>query len=96
MCIYLPPGYDSSPRLRYPVLYLQHGAGPDLFSYLGTFSGTPMALAQAQVDAVAARFRNRTRLSPLGPEARYPRRSSSRAQSTGPRSRAEEAKTAWC
>jgi enterochelin esterase family protein len=26
----------------------------DLFSYLGIFSGTPMAQAQAQVDAVAA------------------------------------------
>ena len=29
MYVYLPPGYDSSPRLRYPVLYLQHGAGED-------------------------------------------------------------------
>ena len=25
--VYTPPGYDSSPTLRYPVLYLQHGAG---------------------------------------------------------------------
>jgi len=29
MYIYLPPGYDSNPRLRYPVLYLQHGNGED-------------------------------------------------------------------
>ncbi len=27
--VYTPPGYDSSPKLRYPVLYLQHGAGED-------------------------------------------------------------------
>ncbi len=27
--VYLPPGYDSSPRQRYPVLYLQHGGGED-------------------------------------------------------------------
>jgi enterochelin esterase-like enzyme len=27
--IYLPPGYDMQPTLRYPVLYLQHGAGED-------------------------------------------------------------------
>jgi enterochelin esterase-like enzyme len=29
MYIYLPPGYDSDSRSRYPVLYLQHGAGED-------------------------------------------------------------------
>jgi enterochelin esterase family protein len=28
-CIYTPPGYDSNPQQRYPVLYLQHGAGED-------------------------------------------------------------------
>ena len=27
--IYTPPGYDSNARKRYPVLYLQHGAGED-------------------------------------------------------------------
>lgn len=27
--IYTPPGYDQSPAQRYPVLYLQHGAGED-------------------------------------------------------------------
>ncbi len=27
--VYTPPGYDSSPKLRYPVLYLQHGGGED-------------------------------------------------------------------
>jgi enterochelin esterase-like enzyme len=27
--VYLPPGYDTNSRLRYPVLYLQHGAGED-------------------------------------------------------------------
>jgi enterochelin esterase-like enzyme len=25
--VYTPPGYDNDPALRYPVLYLQHGAG---------------------------------------------------------------------
>lgn len=29
MYIYLPPGYDANPRTRFPVLYLQHGAGED-------------------------------------------------------------------
>lgn len=27
--VYLPPGYDTQARTRYPVLYLQHGAGGD-------------------------------------------------------------------
>jgi len=27
--VYLPPGYDEQPQLRYPVLYLQHGGGED-------------------------------------------------------------------
>ena len=27
--VYTPPGYDQSTRKRYPVLYLQHGAGED-------------------------------------------------------------------
>ena len=27
--IYTPPGYDSNPSTRYPVLYLQHGGGED-------------------------------------------------------------------
>jgi enterochelin esterase-like enzyme len=27
--VYLPPGYDRSPRKRYPVLYLLHGYGDD-------------------------------------------------------------------
>ena len=26
-CVYTPPGYDRDPSKRYPVLYLQHGAG---------------------------------------------------------------------
>ena len=25
----LPPNYDTQPKVRYPVLYLQHGAGED-------------------------------------------------------------------
>jgi enterochelin esterase family protein len=29
MFVYTPPGYEESPRMRYPVLYLQHGAGED-------------------------------------------------------------------
>lgn len=27
--VYLPPGYDANPAVRYPVLYLQHGGGED-------------------------------------------------------------------
>lgn len=27
--VYTPPGYDNNPNTRYPVLYLQHGAGED-------------------------------------------------------------------
>jgi enterochelin esterase-like enzyme len=27
--IYTPPGYEASPQMRYPVLYLQHGSGGD-------------------------------------------------------------------
>lgn len=27
--LYLPPGYDEQTKVRYPVLYLQHGAGED-------------------------------------------------------------------
>jgi enterochelin esterase-like enzyme len=27
--VYTPPGYEASPDRRYPVLYLQHGAGED-------------------------------------------------------------------
>jgi enterochelin esterase-like enzyme len=27
--VYLPPGYDENPSMRYPVLYLQHGGGED-------------------------------------------------------------------
>ncbi len=27
--VYLPPGYDTAPATRYPVLYLQHGGGED-------------------------------------------------------------------
>jgi len=27
MFVYTPPGYDRNPGNRYPVLYLQHGAG---------------------------------------------------------------------
>ncbi|MEI6232903.1 MAG: alpha/beta hydrolase-fold protein [Planctomycetota bacterium] len=27
--VYTPPGYDANPCRRYPVLYLQHGAGED-------------------------------------------------------------------
>src|ERR1022692_3349143 len=27
--LYLPPGYDTQTKMRYPVLYLQHGGGED-------------------------------------------------------------------
>ena len=27
--VYLPPNYDTQPKVRYPVLYLQHGGGED-------------------------------------------------------------------
>src|SRR5262249_39372588 len=29
LVVYTPPGYDQSPRRRYPVLYLLHGTGDD-------------------------------------------------------------------
>jgi enterochelin esterase-like enzyme len=29
LLVYTPPGYDDDPARRYPVLYLQHGAGED-------------------------------------------------------------------
>ena len=29
ICLYTPPGYDAARDTRYPVLYLQHGAGED-------------------------------------------------------------------
>ncbi len=32
--VYTPPGYESSPDRRYPVLYLQHGVGEDEVSWL--------------------------------------------------------------
>jgi enterochelin esterase family protein len=31
--VYTPPGYDSNPTRRYPVLYLQHGSGEDQTSW---------------------------------------------------------------
>jgi enterochelin esterase family protein len=31
--VYTPPGYDQSPAARYPVLYLQHGAGENETSW---------------------------------------------------------------
>jgi enterochelin esterase family protein len=27
--VYTPPGYDQSPKMKYPVLYIQHGGGED-------------------------------------------------------------------
>jgi enterochelin esterase-like enzyme len=34
--VYTPPGYDSSPNTRYPVLYLQHGIKHVYFESTGT------------------------------------------------------------
>lgn len=34
--IYTPPGYDADSRQRYPVLYLQHGAGEDERAWVNT------------------------------------------------------------
>jgi enterochelin esterase-like enzyme len=31
--VYTPPGYDANTKLRYPVLYLQHGSGEDQTSW---------------------------------------------------------------
>lgn len=33
--VYLPPGYDSSPAARYPVLYMLHGMGGTLTEWQG-------------------------------------------------------------
>ena len=32
--VYTPPGYDADTRKRYPVLYLQHGAGENETSWM--------------------------------------------------------------
>lgn len=37
--VYTPPDYDSSPATRYPVLYLQHGAGEDERGWFHARSG---------------------------------------------------------
>ena len=29
LMVYLPPNYDTQTKVRYPVLYLQHGGGED-------------------------------------------------------------------
>jgi enterochelin esterase-like enzyme len=33
MRVYTPPDYDTKPSIRYPVLYLQHGAGENETSW---------------------------------------------------------------
>jgi S-formylglutathione hydrolase FrmB len=33
--VFLPPGYDSSPERRYPVLYMLHGLGGDRYEWSG-------------------------------------------------------------
>jgi enterochelin esterase-like enzyme len=31
--VYTPPDYDANPKIRYPVLYLQHGGGEDEYGW---------------------------------------------------------------
>jgi enterochelin esterase-like enzyme len=58
--VYLPPGYDEQTKRRYPVLYLQHGAGEDetgwirqgranfiLDNLIAAGSGQPMIVVMA-------------------------------------------------
>jgi enterochelin esterase family protein len=58
--VYLPPDYDSQPKKRYPVLYLQHGGGEDetgwirqgranfiLDNLISTREATPMIIVMA-------------------------------------------------
>ena len=37
--VYTPPDYDKDPTKRYPVLYLQHGAGEDETGWGGRRGG---------------------------------------------------------
>ena len=48
LCVYLPPGYETS-QLRYPVLYLMHGGGGDQADWVS------MGNSQAILDAAYAR-----------------------------------------
>ncbi|QDV39093.1 alpha/beta hydrolase-fold protein [Tautonia plasticadhaerens] len=83
--VYTPPGYDDEPDRRYPVLYLQHGAGEDerawtaqgranfiLDNLLAEGRAEPMLLVMERGYAEAARGGDRpasTRPDPVGFEA---------------------------
>lgn len=46
--VYLPPGYDSSPQLRHPVLYLHDGQ--NLFDSATAFGGNDWRLRETMED----------------------------------------------
>lgn len=49
--VYLPPGYDSQPQTRYPVLFMLHGLGGDYTSWerLGLFTETTALISSGQI-----------------------------------------------
>ena len=54
--VYTPPGYDTDRDTRYPVLYLQHGAGEDERGWsnqghVGLHHGQPDRRAEGEADA---------------------------------------------
>jgi enterochelin esterase-like enzyme len=51
--VYTPPGYDRTPALRYPVLYLQHGSGENETSW--TWQGRVNVIMDALIAEGKAR-----------------------------------------
>jgi enterochelin esterase-like enzyme len=50
--VYLPPGYDSDQRSRYPVLYMLHGLGGDRYQWreLGLFAAADALIAAGSIE----------------------------------------------
>src|SRR5438105_14419935 len=53
LVVYLPPGYDARPDLRYPVLYLQDGQ--NLFDPKTAYAGNEWKADETADELVAAR-----------------------------------------
>jgi len=51
--VYTPPGYDTQTNVRYPVLYLQHGAGVPTPNLAGKPFGSPEMMKAMQEMAAA-------------------------------------------
>jgi predicted alpha/beta superfamily hydrolase len=52
LIVYLPPGYDSSPGVRYPVLYMHDGQ--NLFDAETSFAGTEWGLDETAEELIRA------------------------------------------